>query len=154
MNLDVEQIIREFIDKTVHMSLATSSGNKPWVCEVHFGYDQNLNLYFVSERSTRHCREIEANPLVAGNIVKQHELTESPNGIYFEGEAEYLPKPTPEQITAYCSRLNRDESELSSFLSQGGKGMYQVTISKWAVFGKFGSEKNAKHELKWDGGNK
>ena len=32
-NLDIENIIREYIDKSLHMSLATCVDNKPWVCE-------------------------------------------------------------------------------------------------------------------------
>ncbi len=67
--MDVEKIIREYIDKTIHLSLATSSDNKPWVCEVHFAYDEQLNLYFRSLKSRRHSQEIAKNPNVAGNII-------------------------------------------------------------------------------------
>jgi uncharacterized protein YhbP (UPF0306 family) len=88
--MDVEKIIRENIDKTVHMSLATVKDNKPWVCEVHFAYDENLNLYFRSLTSRRHSQEIAQNPNVAGNIVRQHNLGEYPTGVYFEGTAKLL----------------------------------------------------------------
>ena len=46
-NDEIEKIIREYITKIPHMSLAAVSDNKPWVCEVHFAYDNDLNLYFV-----------------------------------------------------------------------------------------------------------
>ena len=155
MNLDIEKIIREYIDKTIHMSLGTSRDNKPWVCEVHFGYDQSLNLYFVSLPETRHCSEITVNPQVAGNIVKQHDLTESPKGIYFEGTATVLDAPTTEEIESYCTRLNRDIAELSEKLSEaGGHRMYKIAVENWYAFGKFGTEKNAKHELAWNGGKR
>ncbi len=72
------------------MSLATVSGNRPWVCEVHFAYDQDLNLYFRSKTTRRHSQEIAANPQVAGNIVKQHSKDEYPGAIYFEGAAELI----------------------------------------------------------------
>src|SRR5204862_27783 len=87
MNLDIEQIVREYINKSLHMSLATCGGNKPWVCEVHFAYDENLNLYFRSLKTCRHSQEIAQNPNVAGNIVRQHSLEEYPHAIYFEGTA-------------------------------------------------------------------
>ena len=93
--MDLEKIIREHIDKSLHLSLATCSQNMPWVCEVHFAYDNNLNIYFSSLTSTRHAREIEANPQVAGNIVKQHDINKYPSGIYFDGNA-YLLKPGDE----------------------------------------------------------
>jgi uncharacterized protein YhbP (UPF0306 family) len=78
MSIDVEKVVREYIDKSIHMSLATSTENKPWVCEVHFAYDDDLNLYWRSKTDRRHSQEIALNPFVAGNIVKQHELTSIP----------------------------------------------------------------------------
>lgn len=38
MKINVEQLIQEYIDKSLHMSLATVPDNKPWVCELHFAY--------------------------------------------------------------------------------------------------------------------
>ena len=155
MNLDVETIIREYIDKTVHMSLATVSGDAPWVCEVHFAYDENLSLYFVSLPTTRHCRELAVNPRVAGNIIKQHSLEEAPNGIYFEGSAEVITEPSDKEIEIYCSRLNRDQNELRGRLqADNGHRVYKIRVSNWAAFGKFGLESNQKHELSWNGGSK
>lgn len=150
MNIDVEQIIREYIDKTVHLSLATVRDNKPWVSEVHFGYDDDLNLYFVSLHSTRHCQEIADNPHVAGNIVKQHSIEEAPNGIYFEGEATKLEDPTQDQVDLYCNRLGRDKAELVEMLKdKNSRSMYKIAPYNWAIFGKFGLDKNQKHELLW-----
>lgn len=149
--MDVEKIVREYIDKSWHMSLATVNGGRPWVCEVHFGYDDKLNLYFVSKRATRHCQEIATNPHVAGNIVRQHKLIDAPNGVYFEGTAKLLQSPTREEINAYCDRLGRDTEELHQHLAEGTSGMYKIGVANWAVFGKFGGEKNQKCELSWDG---
>ena len=79
--MDIEKVIRENIDKTVHMSLATVHDNRPWVCEVHFAYDDDLNIYYRSLNTRRHSKEIALNPNVAGNIVRQHTLGEYPLGI-------------------------------------------------------------------------
>lgn len=156
MNLDIEKIIREHIDKTVHMSLGTTTKDgKPWVCEVHFAYDDDLNLYFVSKVSTRHCTEIAENPNVAGNIVRQHSLVEPPGGIYFEGTAQVVDNPSEEQIDTYCTRLKRDKDRLINELKEeNGKRMYQIKVVDWAAFGKFGDEPMGKHVLNWSGANK
>ena len=150
MNLDIEQSIREHIGKTVHMSLGTATlDSKPWVCEVHFAYDSKLSLYFVSKLTTRHCKEIAANPNIAGNIVKQHSLEESPHGVYFEGTAKVI-EPSDEQLELYCSRLSRNKEELVEQLTEAdGRRMYKISVSNWAIFGKFGFEANQKHELAW-----
>ena len=76
---NIEQTIREYLPGIIHMSLATCVDNKPRVCEVHFVYDNDLNLYFRSLTSRRHSQEIAINPFVSGNIVKQHVLNEKRN---------------------------------------------------------------------------
>lgn len=148
-NDEIEKIIREYITKIPHMSLAAVSDNKPWVCEVHFAYDNDLNLYFVSKQSTRHCKEIEKNPYVAGNIVRQHALTEAPKGIYFEGEAAKI-EATQEDIDRYCSALDRDSAEVANMLQEpDGRRMYKITVNNWAAFGDFDGSGTAKRELGW-----
>ncbi|HET7640788.1 MAG TPA: pyridoxamine 5'-phosphate oxidase family protein, partial [Ktedonobacteraceae bacterium] len=72
------------------MSLGTCADGRPWVCEVHFMYDDDLNLYMRTRTTTRHAQEIQMNPQVAGDIVTQHFLNQKPRGVYFEGQAELL----------------------------------------------------------------
>lgn len=147
---DIEKVVNEYISKVPHMSLATVHDNKPWVCEVHFVYDDELNLYFVSKLTTRHSQEIAKNPQVAGNIVKQHSLTEAPLGIYFEGSAEEI-VPTEEDIDRYVTHLERDRSQLIEQLKEAdGRRMYKITPSNWAVFGDFDGIGHMKHELAWN----
>lgn len=149
--MDVEKIVREYINKTVHMSLATVNDNKPWVCEVHFAYDEDLNLYFVSKQSTRHCQEIALNSAVAGNIVRTHELSELPHGIYFEGTAQMLASASDQEVKRYCDRMERNSDEVSKQLKEdGGRRMYKITVKNWAAFGKFDGEILQKYELEWN----
>lgn len=145
----IEKNVRELVTLTPHMSLATMSCNKPWVCEVHFAYDDDLNLYFVSKQTTRHCQEIAANSHVAGDIIKQHPLTEAPNGLYFEGEAEQI-EASPEDIQRYCNALNRDAAQLTEQLKEANEWrMYRIKVTNWAIFGNFDGNGHAKHELQW-----
>ena len=84
---ELEKIIREYIDESIHMSFATCADNHPWVSEVHFVYDNNFNLYFRSKANRRHSEELAKNPNVAGNIVCQHAPEDYPHAVYFEGTA-------------------------------------------------------------------
>jgi len=150
--MDIEKIVREYIDKSLHMSLATCLGNKPWVCEVHFAYDNNLNLYYRSLKSRRHSLEIAQNPNVAGNIVKQHALDEYPHAIYFEGKA-FLLRPGEEQDKAFevlQKRLNVAIDSIEEAKSEEGHQFYKITVNNWYAFGKFGGDKGQKYELKWN----
>ena len=65
MITDVEKVIREYLPEVIHMSLATSHNNVPWICEVHYAFDDELNLYFRSLQSRRHSKEIAENKQVA-----------------------------------------------------------------------------------------
>lgn len=156
MSVDIEKVIREYLPDVVHMSLATSSNNKPWVCEVHFAYDDQLNLYFRSLTSRRHSQEIAANPNVAGNIVRQHELGMYPLGVYFEGTAELL-GPGEEQTKAFQhmkDRLKAGDDILEQAKDPEGHQFYKITVASWYVFGKFDEEGGKKRALAWNGGNK
>ncbi len=156
MSLDIEKIVREYIDKSIHMSLATASEAGPWVCEVHFVYDQDLNLYFRSLQSRRHSQEIASSPNVAGNIVKQHLLEEYPHGIYFEGQAELLTNEAERQkvFPLFKARLNSGEGIMEEAADPEGHQFYKVTVKNWAAFGKFGEPTGGKYELAWNGDKK
>lgn len=128
MNLDVEKVVREHIQSTVHLSLATVSGDAPWVCEVHFAYDDGLNLYFRSLKSRRHSREIDANPKVAGNIIDKHEVGDEVLGVYFEGVAELVEddKVRKEAAELLESRLKLDEDILGEAKDPDGHQLYKL----------------------------
>jgi uncharacterized protein YhbP (UPF0306 family) len=153
--MDVEKIIRDYLPNIVHMSLATSKDNKPWVCEVHFAYDDDLNLYFRSLASRRHSEEIAINPNVAGNIVVQHILGQMPVGVYFEGTATMLQKESDIRAAAeYIKDRLQVGNEIIDDALGGGHQFYKITVETYYVFGKLDETGPKKHELKWNGGKK
>lgn len=136
MITDVEKTIREYLPNVIHMSLATSRDNTPWMCEVHFVFDENLNLYFRSRASTRHCEEIKDNEKVAGNIVKQHAKTDKPRGVYFEGKGEVL-AAVDENSPAYLlynERFGTNSSILEEAKTEHGHKFYKITVSKFYLY--------------------
>ncbi|HEY1085548.1 MAG TPA: pyridoxamine 5'-phosphate oxidase family protein [Candidatus Saccharimonadales bacterium] len=155
---ELEKIIREYIDKTVHMSLATVSADRPWVCEVHFTYDDDLNLYFRSTPARRHSQEIEDNPHVAGNIVDTFPLDDPRPavGIYFEGTAEQVEDESlyDEIYELFERRLDVNESIIDDAKRADGHKFYKISVQNWYAFGRFGDSGAKKHELAWNGGEK
>lgn len=134
--MDVEKAIREYLPNIIHMSLATCLDNKPWVCEVHFVYDGDLNLYWRSTPARRHSQEIAANPKVAGNIVQQHGQGEKPRGLYFEGTAEMLTGVTADDLVykLYAERFGRGLEMLEDAANPEGNQFYKITVSDWYMF--------------------
>lgn len=154
--MDIEQIIRGYLPEVVHMSLGTSKDNRPWVCEVHFVFDENLNLYFRSLASRRHSQEIAANPFVAGNIVRQHALGVVPAGVYFEGTAEQLETDDGRKAAFgyFKARLQKGEEILEEAKDPDGTQFYKITVANWYAFGNFDNQGMQKHRLVWNGGKR
>jgi len=156
MNIDVEQVIREYLPEVVHMSLATSKDNRPWVCEVHFAYDDGLNLYFRSTPARRHSQNIVENPYVAGNIVKQVGLGEPCSGeVCFEGTAELVKYDSPEFDTVsqiFDARLSIGAEKIQEAKNPEGNQFYKISVTNFAVFGNFDGQGSKKYELVWNSG--
>jgi uncharacterized protein YhbP (UPF0306 family) len=146
----VEQKIREYIPQIIHMSLATVSDNKPWVCEVHFSYDDDLNLYFASSVESRHGKEIAANPQVAGNIVVQHHRDQKVRCVDFEGIAEILNDVDESHpgYRAYVNRYGESEGLLNEIRKDGGVRFFKITVSKYYLFDSYDGPR-MKHHLPW-----
>ena len=118
---EIEEVIREYIPQIPHLSLATvNAAGRPWVCDVHFTVDDELNIYFHSSPSSRHSQEIVANPYVAASIVAQHAKGQKIRGVYLEGIAsEYEP------------------------------GSYIITVTDWYLIDGHHTERAQKYYLPW-----
>jgi uncharacterized protein YhbP (UPF0306 family) len=149
--MNIEQTIRDYIPNIIHMSLGTSRDNKPWVCEVHFAYDENLNIYFRSRMATRHSQEITDNPHVAGNIVVQHAPNVAPMGVYFEGTATHLEAGDEQNKAAECiqQRLEPNYNILEDAQEEDGHHFYKITVNTFYVFGSLDGKPHQKYELSW-----
>jgi uncharacterized protein YhbP (UPF0306 family) len=153
--MDIEKIIRQYLPQVIHMSLATTKDSKPWVCEVHFAYDDDLNIYFRSLTSRRHSHEIADNSSVAGNIVTQHFLDQPVRAVYFEGQAKLLqPGRTQDQaFESLSKRLHLSESIMDEAGRPDGHQFYEIAVENFYLFDSYASQPSQKYQLKW-GSNK
>ena len=149
----IEQTIRDYIPQIVHMSLATCVDNKPWVCDVHFAYDDDLNIYFRSTADRRHCQEIAQNPSVAGNIVTQHHKNQKVRGVYFEGVAEHLEDVGEDSpaVAATAVRYGKDSAIQALSQDSGKPCYYKITVKNWYLFDAYDSTPPQKYQLPWKG---
>ena len=152
--MNIENTIRDYLPKVIHLSLGTAKDGKPWVCEVHFVYDDHLNLYFRSLTTRRHSREIAANPHVAGNIIRQHAADEIPLGIYFEGTAAIITSAAQREKLEpiFKARLKMPQDILADAAKPDGHQFFIITVSDWYVFGRIDDQGVQKHHLSWGGG--
>ena len=149
---DVEKAIREYLAQVVHLSLATERDGAPWVCEVHYVYDDDLNLYFRSLTNRRHSQEITANNRVAGNIVAQHAVGEKVRAVYFEGTCEKLSGIGESHpiYELFRGRLGAGPEILEEAQREDGHQFYQITVNSYYLFDSRESDPAKKYELAWE----
>lgn len=90
----IKEIIRAYLKEAKMMQLATVHRGKPWVCNVWFAADKELNIYWFSSITRRHSQEVMNNPHVATAICLPLTPADPARGIQLEGTAEVLTKPT------------------------------------------------------------
>lgn len=151
---DIEKAIREYLPGVVHLSLATVNNGMPWICEVHYAYDDNLNLYFVSRPSKRHSVEIMQNGVVAGSIVKQHSAKEKVRGVFFEGKAKKLEHINNKSVAyiLFTERFGADDSLLKSGKISDAREFYRISVDSFYLFDSIQSNSGEKYQLTWFSG--
>ncbi len=76
-----------FLDSHTTMTLATSGDDGPSAAALFFAHDPDLNLYFISDKNTRHAAHIEQDSEVGVAINGQHEDWFDIRGLQIKGVA-------------------------------------------------------------------
>lgn len=94
-----------FLDSYSTLTLATHGPDGPWAATVFFARDAALNLYFISSRTTRHVRDLLANPAVAATVNADLDDWEKIRGLQIAARAE--PVTAEERPAATALYLER-----------------------------------------------
>ena len=90
-----DEELLKFLKSQKLLVLSTASkGGEPWVSNVYYSVDSNLNLFFVSPSDTRHIEHLEHNPKVAFSVVwfNPNNLVDR-KGIQGQGTCERIEEP-------------------------------------------------------------
>lgn len=82
--MNPRDVVRKFTLEKQVMQFVTVKDGKPWICSVHYVPDEDGNLYWLSNRSTRHSQELKANKTTAAAILVDPDKKQC---IHMEGEA-------------------------------------------------------------------
>ena len=150
-NPDVKDIIQQYLKDALMMQLATVRDNKPWVCNVWFAADKDLNIYWFSAKTRRHSIEIADNPHVAAAIC----LPQSPNdsssrALQIEGTAERLTKPTDVAVAMkhYVGRVFslKQVKQLMALVDRP-HSFYKLTPENYILFDTLNFPENSRQEF-------
>lgn len=100
------------------MQLATVRDGRPWICNVWFASDPDLNIYWFSATTRRHSQEVADNAHVAAAICLPHTPADSARAIQLEGTAEQLTNPLDitKAMKYYVGRIF-DAKQVKNFMS-------------------------------------
>lgn len=129
--INIKKRILEVLKTTHLMSLATNDQNGPWVADVVFVHDKDLNIYWMSDPNTRHSKAISLNKVVAGTITYSTKSKELNFGIQFEGKAEKLEGIQINLLTKHLAKRSRSRPTPSQVLEiLNNKSWYKLTPTK------------------------
>ena len=86
-DMDLKKEIDKYLETQRLMSVATY-GKTPWIANVYYVHDPELNLYFLSKNWREHCQAIEINNKVSVAIADSHQPIYRPQkGLQIHGTA-------------------------------------------------------------------
>jgi uncharacterized protein YhbP (UPF0306 family) len=149
---DAKQLVKKYLDQMNIMQLATSVGDLPWVCNLHFYADNEANLYWISKPDRRHSLEINDNPNAAAAILV-HENTPEENyviGISIAGRAEPIKGLPPPEVTHAFMKKHGHKSSLADEIASGENShqFYRLTARTIVLFDSKNFPEQPRQELK------
>jgi uncharacterized protein len=116
--------VKSLVDSVPTMTLATSSGARPWASDVYFaaaGYE----FIFFSSPASRHSLNLAANPYCAATIHPQAASWQEIKGLQMEGIAETIAgrDATAHAIVIYGAKFSFARNLLSNPFELGRKAL-------------------------------
>lgn len=127
---DIRKLIQEVLEKGYLVSLATTDEGGVWVADVIYVYDENLNLFWMSQDKVRHSEAILKNNKVAGSITLSSGKGEQNLGIQFEGIAEKIEGDNLEIAKKHRAKRGKPEPQKEGEALDPGESWYKVTPTR------------------------
>ena len=120
---------KEIIESNIYCTIATTTlDGKPWISPVFFTYDNKYNLYWVSNKDSKHSTLIRNNPQVAIVIFDSKAPEGQGDGVYFESVASELTDKSEisHVMKLLNKRVTKDEFRVKSVESVTNGGVWRI----------------------------
>lgn len=146
----LKKLIKEYLKEAKMMQLATVNNGKPWVCNVWFAVDNDLNIYWFSSTTRRHSIDVSKDPHVAAAICLPHTPSDPARGIQLEGVAEMItdPKDMAKATRYYIGRIF-SVKQVKFYINSLEKPhkFYKITPNKFVLFDTVNFPDDSRQEL-------
>lgn len=122
--------VRDILSKTHLMHLGTVDDGGPWVSSVIFVYDDNFNLYWMSERETRHSKALARIQEVAATITYTSKTGEPNEGLQISGRAEKLEGDIYELGVKHLTKRGKPAPQPGEAVLDPEESWYKLTPEK------------------------
>ena len=147
--MELRKLIKEYLEENRMMQLATSVNNQPWVCNVWYVVDEDLNIYWFSSITRRHSQELEKNNKVAGAMVIPQTPQDKPRGLQFQGTAHMLTdeKDVEKVISLFDGRIF-DRETIKDLMAHKEKPhrFYKIEPTQFVLFDAINFPDNSRQE--------
>lgn len=117
--MDLKARTLEVLKNSHLMSLCTQDEVGIWVADVIFIFDEQLNLYWMSDPNCRHSQAVLKNPDVAGTVTASTKSKEPNFGIQFAGTAERIEGARYDLALKHFTKRNKPMPAESDDVLQG-----------------------------------
>lgn len=137
MEPDTKALIHSYLSECTLMQLATSRNDQPWICNVWFTADKQMQIYWFSADHRRHSQEILNNDKVAATIVRPYTTLEIPSGLQLQGKSTMV--TDKREITKVFELFKKKQFSIQSVIDtmkESGKSFhfYKIKPTLFAVF--------------------
>lgn len=119
----LNESVKEALNRTKIMALSTVGSDGSWTCPVHYQYNEELELFFMSMPDTKHVENIHADPRVSVAIFTPPSSAGEKLGLQIKGIATDLGpdeahgdwhnfKITPEEVWCLDSRISKQRQRV------------------------------------------
>lgn len=129
MKTDASSKAKQIIEENIYCTLATTSlDGTPWVSPVFYGYDENFNIYWISDKDAKHSQLLRENPQVSIVIFNSQAPEGEGDGVYIQATVSELnDKEEAEKGVAFRdSRVKVEDFRVKEIEEVLGKGQWRV----------------------------
>ncbi len=138
---EVKKLIVEVLEKGYLMSLGTQDEGGIWVADVIYIFDDEFNLYWISDPDVRHSKAIVKNWQIAGTITANGPKEDN-LGIQFSGIAQKIEGARFDLAKKHYAKRSKPEPKDTDDILKG-RSWYQLRLEKIELINEklFGFEK-------------
>lgn len=126
MGKNLEQRAKEILEKIIYATLATvSEDGSPWNSPVRHVYDNDLNIYWFSDKENQHSKNVRSNGQVFIVIYDSTVPEGDGEGVYLRCKVEELEDPD-EIRKARRIKKEREMNDANEFLGDAVRRVYKA----------------------------